>query len=299
MIGEGKPMDQYEEISLKDLILIILKGWKWIVGSTLLIVGIAVVVFMVGNITTYSLSSQATLHYSQNYVTEYGSFESNLLKAEDVLLLIQDDFYEELQTMTAHEFAVEDLTPYITFKVTAPNSIVIDYTGLSKVDLENLQSNVANRLSLFLSEKLQKKAQEFFIKFNTEEMMSAAFRIKNNEELIILFEAELSKTSLALANGLINPVYSSLAEKVQALKNENIVLNYTLSLKQKKIENLNTLEVEESLPFVAIYADIENTTQVIETQQFSAKTLFPISLVLGVMVGVFVVLFLNYWKTAK
>lgn len=299
MTGEGKPMEQYEEISLKELLLIILKGWKWVVSSTLLVLGIAIIVFMVGNKTSYSLTSTAKLHYNQEYVTEYGTFKSELSKAEDVLLLIDDQFYKNLQDVTTHSFSVEDLKPFVSFVVSAPNTFTINYSGLEKVDLENLQSNVSNTLSKYLSEALQTKAKEQFIGFVANEMMNTSFESKSNTEIITILETELIKVPYTLSNNLINPAYNSLASKIQELKNENLVLNYTYTQKQTQLDNLNTLDFEETLPNIGIYSDIENNTNVVETKQFSAKTLFPISLVLGVMVSFFIVLFMNYWKTAK
>ena len=291
-------MENYEEISLKELILLLVNGWKVILLTTLLILGIASSVFVFANPETLTLSSKATLTYSPNYVTRYGSFNSGLNKAEDVLTLIQDDYYDSLQETTTYTFPVEDLKPHITFSVSAPNELTLTYTGLDKVSLEILQSNVAHTLSTYLSTQLQDKAKKQFLLELSNARIQASMDYKKNEELIALYDTELKNTEMLLTSTILNPAYASIASRLQDLKNSNLVLEYTSSQIDKHTKELNTLDYEETLPFIGIYADVVNNTDVVVTQQFSAKTLFPISLVLGVMVGVFLVLFINYWKSA-
>lgn len=292
-------MEQYEEISLKELILLLLKGWKLILASTLITLGLAVGVFMFANQETYSMSSKATLTYNPNYVTSYGNFNSGLSKAEDVLALIQDDYYEDLQDTTSYMFPVENLKPHITFSVSSANTLSIAYSGLDEVSLQNLQSNVYHTLSAYLSTQLQDKAKKQFLLELSNASIQASVDYKKNEELIALFETELENTEMLLTSTIINPVYASLSSRLQEFKNTNLILEYTMKQKIKQIDELNTLDYEDTLPFIGIYADVANDTQVASSQQFSAKTLFPISLVLGVMFGVFVVLFMNYWKSAQ
>lgn len=292
-------MEQYEEISLKKLILLLLKGWKIIFLSTVVLLLIGLGVYNFGNQTTLSLSSTAQLSYFPSYITAYGTFNSGLEKGEDVLNLIEDDFYKELQDVTSYEFPVDQLKPYVSFSVSAPNTLKITYTGLDETSLQNLQSNVSHSLSIYLSTSLQDKAQQQFLLALSNSSIQAALDIKKNEELIALFEAELSQTDMLLSSNLINPAYASLASRIQDLKNTNLILNYTSTLLAKQIEELNTLDHEDTLPFIGIYADITNDNTVISSQQFNIKTLIPISLVLGMMVGIFIVLFMNYWKNTK
>lgn len=291
--------EQYEEISLKELILLLLKGWKTIIVSTIITLSIAIGLFFVGNSTTYTLSSKAILSYFPSYVTQYGIYNSNLAKTEDVVVLIQDDFYEGLQDVTSYQFSVENLKNYVAIKVGTNNTLEFTYSGLNSVDLQNLQSNVDHTFGIYVSKALQENARKYFVAEGTNSMLSAANKLTTNNEIIPLLETELKQIPMTVSPNLINPAYSSLASKIQDLKNENIILNYTKAQKFKQIEDLQKLNLEETLPTVGIYAEFTNDPNVVATQQFNAKTLFPISLVLGLMVGIFLVLFINYWKTAK
>lgn len=292
-------MEQYEEISLKELLILLLKGWKWIVVTTLITLLLSVGVFLFENTVSYSTQSKVDLSYQSNFVTVYGTYDANLTKAEDVVALIGDDFYESLQSVNSYSFSADDLKPYISISVSAPNTLVINYSGLSEVDLQNVQSNVAHTLSQYLSHALQVKAQKQFITESNNAIVQASVELKKNEELITLFEAQLIGVSPTLNGSIINPIYNSLSLRIQDLKNNNLVYAYTQDQKLAMIEELNTQDFEDTLPNIAVYATFEHDQNVTETSQFSATTLFPISIVLGLMVGVFIVLFMNYWKTAK
>lgn len=292
-------MEHYEEISLKELILLLLKGWKIIVLSTVVLVLIGLGVYTFGNQTTLSLSSTAQLSYFPSHVTAYGTFSTGLGKAEDVLTLIEDDFYKELQDVSSYEFSENNLKPYVSFSVSAPNTLKISYTGLDKTSLENLQSNASHYLGDYLSTKLQEKAQkQFLIELNNDSLQTA-LDLKKNDELISLFETELKNTDMLLTSSIINPTYASIASRIQDLRNTNLLYEYSFNQKTKQIEELNSLDFEETLPLIGVYAEVNHNKNLVSTEQFSLKTLIPISFVLGSMIGVFIVLFVNYWKNTK
>lgn len=292
-------MEQYEEISLKDLILLLVRGWKILILSIVVIMVIALGVFILGNQETYSLSSKATLSYNESHMTVYGNFDVGLNKAIDVLAFIQDDYYEDLQDVTFYEFPVKDLKPYIRFIAIEPDKVTITYSGLDRISLHNLQSNVNRTLSNYLSHRLKDNAKRHFLVELSNAMQQESYDLIKNEELIILLEAELAATNILMNNNIINPSYVVIATKIQDLKISNIELNYALNLASNQMKMLETSGYEDTLSSIVINVDTVDETTVTIHQRFNNNTFFPISFVLGLIIGVLIVLLKNYWKNSK
>lgn len=289
----------YEEISLKELILLLLKGWKTVLISTVLVMFIAVGIFFTANPVTKTLQSDVSVLYQLNYITSYGVYSSNLNKTEDVIALIKDDFYQEVIEASKLEVSMDELKGMMSITVESDNSFTVSYTGQDEAELKLIQDTVSKSLTSYLTEVLQKDATEFYNKKIIETLQNSSQEMSKNNDLVALFETQLQDIPMTLSATIINPSYSSIAYKIQELKNANLVLGYTFDKALQQQEELGKNQTDESLSFIGIYTEFTNNPSIVSTRQFSAKTLFPISFVLGGMIGVFLVLFMNYWKTAK
>lgn len=299
MYLSGENMEYNEEISLKELVLLLFSEWKIIVISTIVMIMISLGVYTTVNHETYSVKSNAILTCTTSFRTDYGIFDSNIKDLEDILALIGNDYYDSLLTVNSYEFPVSNLKPYVSIQTISQDSITITYSGLDVNSLHNLQLNVSQTFSSYLSTQLQTEARNYFVSELSNDVFQDTQEIKRNEDLISLFLKQLDSTDMFLTYNSLSPAYVSIATKIQDLKNINLSLVYLKSIKEKQIEELKDQDNLDSLSTITINVEITNDDTVTMTQLFPARSLFPIGFGLGLLIGIFVVLLKNYWIKAN
>lgn len=134
-------------------------------------------------------------------------------------------------------------------------------------------------------------------------------QLSDKMQILQYLENELSKTQKLINSNVVNPEYSTLSSqfvqskrdiaeinfaikeieinipKIKAYKSNNDTFEkYLLSSQQLFINNL-----------VIIYSNEINST----LYRFNSKTLFPVSILTGSSIGVFIIFFKNYWQNNK
>lgn len=301
-------MQDYEEISLRDLILLLVKGWKLIVSTTLIVLGIAILVFFMTNSTTFTTSTLTELTFKPEFTSKYGQYTLPQSKAEDFIGILKDESFMEYLSATT-EIDNNRINTILTFTPINTNEFSISISSENDdeamIIMRTLEEHSEDYINFIVSEKM-------FSTFETSLKTKLIGMEKNRfdkQKMITYFEAELVKTNPLLNNNLINPVFSSLSSHLVQAKATIAELDFSM-LENKEfsteikdiLEKLATFEdylrVDQKLDTPHVKLDFKDAKQS-ESQRFSAKTLFPVSLILGIMLGIFVVFFKNYWTSSS
>ena len=297
-------MQEYEEISLRDLILLLLKGWKLIATTTIVVMAIAIGVFFTLNSTTYSASTQVKLAFKPDFTSKFGPYTLPQTKAEDFVALLKEDaFIDNLSTLT--EYSSDQLNSFLTLTPINTTDFTINVTGSSAEEPVIIMTAVKGSAEKYINYVVAKK---MFTTFETSYRARQVGLEKSKidkQKMFTYFETELKSTTPLLNNNVINPVFSSLSANLVQVKATLAEIDFSIietsdylneiennldnlkSFDNFEVENLNLVSSKVEFSF----KDINQ----IETQRFNATTLFPVSLILGIMLGVFIVFFKNYW----
>ena len=303
-------MQEYEEISLRDLILLLIKGWKQIASATLVSLIIAVGVFFTLNVTTYTASSQVGLDFSPEYSSKFGPSTLPWTKSEDFINLLKDD------TFINHLSSVSKIDS---------NQLKVSLNYIP-VDTYNFTLSVSGPISdeAFQIMKIAKESVELYQDYVnfllSRHMLSTfdySFRTKlvgiqeskaDKQKMLTYYEAELSNTTPLINNNVVNPIFSNLSANLVQMKASITEINFSIDEINDNLQEIDdylfiassfeSFRVNKSSidgPRVSfVFSDINIT----KSQKLSAKSLFPVSIILGVMLGVFIVFFKNYWSNS-
>ena len=304
-------MQEFEEISLRDLILLLLRGWKLIVATTLVSLVIAIGVFFTLNVTTYTATSQVRLTFSPDYNSKYGSYTMPWSKVEDFINLLKEDtFIDRLSSVS--ELDSNQLKTSLNYIPVNTNDFTMSVSG----PISNEASEIANRAKE--SVEIYQDYVSFIVSRHMFSTFDSSFRSKlvdlqesktDKQKMLTYFETELNNTTPLLNNNVVNPVFSNLSANFVQMKTSIAEIDFLIdeiNEHLKEVENnLNNLSSIESFitnkpnidgPRVSfVFSDISLT----KTQRYNAKSLFPISTILGAMLGVFLVFFKNYWTNSS
>ena len=297
-------MQEYEEISLRDLILLLLKGWKLIAATTIVVIAIAIGVFFALNSTTYTASTQVKLTFKPDYTSKFGPYTLPQTKAEDFVALLKEDaFIDNLSTLT--EYSSDQLNSFLTLTPINTTDFTINVTGSSAEEPVIIISAVEGSAEKYINYVVAKKMLTTFETSYRARQVGLEKSKIDKQKMFTYFETELKSTTPLLNNNVINPVFSSLSANLVQVKATLAEIDFSIietsdylneiennldnlkSFDNFEVENLNLVSSKVEFSF----KDINQ----IETQRFNATTLFPVSLILGIMLGVFIVFFKNYW----
>lgn len=300
-------MQEYEEISLRDLILVLLRGWKIIIATTVVILVISIGVFFTMNSTTYTVSTQARLTFNPEYISKFGPYALPQTKAEDFIMLLKEDtFIDHLSDLTEIDQdklkAIFILTPINIFDFT------INVTSGNTEELKVVMNALKNSSKDYINYSVSKK---MFTTFDTSYITKLDVierATSDKQRMLSYFENELLNTNPLLNNNVVNPVFSSLSSHLVQTKATIAELDFTT----KEIKDFK-LETEKNIKYLSSFENYIKNRSIIESpqieldfndniqsesQRFSARTFFPVSIILGVMLGVFIVFFKNYWTNS-
>ena len=297
-------MQEYEEISLRDLILLLLKGWKLIATTTIVVMAIAIGVFFTLNSTTYSASTQVKLAFKPDFTSKFGPYTLPQTKAEDFVALLKDDaFIDNLSTLT--EYSSDQLNSILTLTPINTTDFTINVTGSSAEEPVIIISALEGSAEKYINYVVSKK---MFITFETSynaKLVGLEKLDSDKQKMLTYFETELKSTTPLLNNNVVNPVFSSLSAHLVQVKASLAEIDFSaietkeyLNEIENNLDNLKTFDDFKMNNYNFDSPKIELSFNEIiqnESLRFNAKTLFPVSLILGIMLGVFIVFFKNYW----
>ena len=300
-------MQEYVEISLRDLILLLLKGWKLIATNTIVVMAIATGVYFTMNSTTYTASSQVKLTFKSDYTSKFGPYNLPQTKAEDFITLLKEEaFIDILSTMS--EYNSDQLKSVLTFTPINTTDFTISVNGSSAEEPVAIMSAVKESAEKYINYVVSKK---MFTTFETSYNVKLVGLEKSNsdkQKMFTYFETELKSTIPLLNNNVVNPVFSSLSAHLVQVKASLAEIDFSV-IETKEYLN----DIENNLDNLKSFDDFKMTNHNFdspkidlsfkenvqnESLRFNAKTLFPVSLILGVMLGVFIVFFKNYWTNS-
>lgn len=301
-------MNEIEDITLYELVQIILKGWKIILITTLLAIGISSVILFTYNTPTYKSESVASIDYIQEFFTELGQYKIPYSKSEEFIPLLKNpEFIEFLSKINKLSYMEVDSS--ITLTASDINEYKLSVSNKDEDKLYELYNSIKKYSKYFIDYKLADKFIDqnelvYNLKSKTLEK-----QLSDKMQILQYLENELSKTQKLINSNVVNPEYSTLSSqfvqskrdiaeinfaikeieinipKIKAYKSNNDTFEkYLLSSQQLFINNL-----------VIIYSNEINST----LYRFNSKTLFPVSILTGSLIGVFIIFFKNYWQNNK
>jgi capsular polysaccharide biosynthesis protein len=340
-----------EEISIKELISVLLKEKKLIAIITIIAVSLtALYSFFILNTeyenkTLINVEIKETPTNGNSIETPYGTFENPYVKLDDYIRLVKDSKVLEMTagdmegTYTeggiSNRIKTEVISEGRAFAINVKGSNDEEVYSITKAHTNNyiqfLQYDLTNKAIDYLYNKndsdiniLEKKLED-----NNEDMKKAQELLKNTAKTIDLENALLSQADYSqfVSNGQFNsqdfkgqriisqevhPSYVLIANKITELDIERNNLLNSLEVAKKNVEELSkerqAMEEYKEIPSeeelnIGISQAMKNIVTIsqgplAESEEINPRyTLnFAIAIVLGLMLGVFVAFFKDYWK---
>lgn len=294
-----------DEITLKELILILLKGFKLILASTLIFLLVGVIFYYVFQSTIYSSNINARYNILNEIPTEYGVVEIRTETYDSLLTLYGEyELLSYLANQVNHEILASEILEVLQIKLSNSKQLSL----IAKSDNKDLNQTIIQSYQSIIREYANYRLQKDIITILYGRLEQLAYY----QSLIDFYQQKVNETNPLLfqnsQNTIINPQYSYYS--VALLEAET---NYfQLFLRNEPIafikEQLNSLQQNHSSFEVYLSSSIKLHPQIItitfvepievnETKTQNLALTISISTILGMMLGVFVVLFKNYWES--
>lgn len=298
---------EYEEISLKELIIILIKGWKWIVSVTL-ITTLAAIVFTLGfKPVLYESNSSFNIILPSSVETQFGTYNFPSTNVNDYISLLTSDsvingINDELKSDI-------NLREALTYTYDATKNI---NTVNTKVTLED--PKLATEIHQIWLEKFVETLEESYQQIAIEQLIAnlknkSASLISEQEsirtQLTVLktFKESLNYTKgVSVDESADNYLYYQVITNIMNLELRDYEISTTLVLYDQDIDDLEAISVlnQRNHELNVLNGAITLPTKIIEPTTSIDRGLMlntAIGFVLGGMLGVFIVFFLNYWKS--
>lgn len=298
-------MNEVEEISLYELILMIIKGWRTIILITIILILLSVGVFIFFNKPTYVTQTSASLTFNQVQYTDIGEYTFPYTKPEEFITILKnEEFIEYIASETNLEQLM--LVNSVTYNVKNSNEINISVSNSNKEMSSKILNIIKENSESFLNYYLSNEAINKLKLSKTIKLKSLNKNLLDLIRIISYLENKLLETKIYLGNN-INPEYSSIVNVLEIRKTDKKVLEFNINDLEEDIKLID--EFNSSIISFNDYLNSDSDLLISklemnfkdnksnETYQFNAKTLFPISGLLGIMLGVFIVFFKRYWHT--
>ena len=300
----------YEEISLKELIIILLKGWKWIVSFTL-ITTLAAIVFTLGfKPVLYQSNSQFNIRIPDNITTQYGTYRFPSTNVTDyTVYLTSDEVLNKVISDLDLNLSVSELR----------NSISFSYDKANGVNLVNTSVTFYNTV---LSAQVHQDWLESFkdILEETYQQLAIDSLIAQRESQIELLATEQTQIRFQLASlkTYKDTLTYDIGQSYEVSRNNYSYMKVLdkeseLNLRDYEISSLTILYNEDldELKAISVLNQLDDKLNVLNGAITLPKNIdtpstaldrglalnSAIGFVLGAMLGLFVVFFLNYWKS--
>lgn len=311
-------MQEYDEISLKELILAILKGWKIVFASlAIAVLGAFILLFGV-NTTTHVVELDGIIRFQTSYQTSLGAYTPTLTTQEEVLnQLFEYEFMISFIEQNSNKFPemelnVQSIRDIISLEFQNKNDFTIKIANSNQELVNILTSFIQSNLETYLRYKFQYSAintlKESYINANT----SIERTVVRNQELLKYYLEKLETTDAVLAPNaqmpILNPTYELYSLEVAKIQSSQSELEFSFKRNQQYLLDLDRLYIKnntfnnfkksnEWLDNVDLNFTLFNYISTYQKKQFATMLTLAISVVLGLMMGVFLALFISYWKS--
>lgn len=299
----SKYMNDVEEISLYELIMMISKGWKTILITTVITIGLSIGVYVFNNQPSYESQTTGLIVFNQNQFTDIGLYSFPYSKSEDIALMLKD---KEFTQLLSSELSIDEDNISSNLHINAPNATeyVLSISSSDQTNNELILNMIKEYSEKYVNYVASKNAAEQIKHAQAQKQDSLDNQISDKNRLLGYLNSELKDIDMFLGNN-INPAYSSLLSYKTRLEFEKTELEFS----KNDIEEVSII-ANDFLSNNASFQDYLSTNQELlisdimieygqiqtnEVYQFNAKTLFPIAGLLGIMLGIFIVFFKRYW----
>ncbi len=337
-----------DEISLKELIMTLIKGWKVILICTAIVMALAIV-YILGIVKPiYESSISGVINIPETAESKYGTYTFPSDNKLDYLNVVTS--YEVLsktkETLKLKQ-SISTLRKQITIgTVPEQNSFSITVSSSTPEHARELVKVLSANLVEELSEQYKINAIDFFMRELTVEERRLQDEMAKQEKLLTAQQEQLAKmdkvvtlkrllvddptmaASIASSKGvdlesltddvmyeeIINPNYTALEaaniefeksiQGIVVLIEEKKVFYQELVTEYEAINQYYTSGVKselktDSLDIIRSLININKTASYDESPVSPNKIMIlAISIVLGLMLGVFIAFFSHYWKQA-
>lgn len=298
---------EYEEISLKELIIILLKGWKWIVGVTLATT-LAAVIFTLGfKPILYESNSSFTLSIPASIQTQYGVFNFPTTNVNDYIsLLTSEPVLKRVSDELGTDNGNIDLKEVVSFSYDATKSVNTVNTKVTLGD-SKLASELHQVWLTVFKETIEKNYQQIAYEQIKTNLLNAIASLTSEQESIkIKLEAlNAYRDTLNYVDGVSITesadyyLYYQAILRIMDLRLRDYEITATKQINEQNLATVSTL-ASSDVAFNVLSGAIVLPTEIIEPTTSIDRGLMmntAIGTVLGGMIGVFIVFFINYWKS--
>lgn len=325
---------EHDEISLKDLIVVILSGWKAIIAITLVIVMTAAGYVLFIADTVYESHQRGIISIPESTETHFGTYVYPSTNKFDYLdQMTSDDNILKVIELHNLETSIDRYKSNIqVVSEKDRNAFQVKLKASSAEDAQNQLKTLINVFEKSIMQDYKDKARTFFMRdyyvrinrmtenlkiekdklFNYEEVLDTIEPTITLQKLVLtdpILAAQVAKekgtslenlTGQAMLEEVVNPNYYDLEKLIVEQKTNisNIESTLLQLLDQYEILESNTLEegmLEIMRSKIVFSGDASFPEKPIAPRKL---VLLSISIVFGLMVGVFVTLFKSYWKNA-
>lgn len=288
-----------EEISLKELILILLKEWKTILMITFIGFLFSIALIFLFNETSYTTTLEGSISTIDRYDTTYGVYSSNITKIDEQINLINNhEYIDYLNTLEVKSINVNP-------KVINGSDFTIQIQSNEESMTKTAANEIAKSFELYLNYNLQSKALSHFLTLNEINVVKLKESSQYTQELIKTFSAKLEGVQSLLEVSIINPTYQIIQSEITHLELAELTNTNEIRRLEKSIEKLSGqqsesfedyLESNDRFDQVTVSLLFSDKSLTQSTKRFEPLTTTAIATVLSIMLGVFVALFKNYWN---
>ncbi len=302
----------YEEISLKELIIILIKGWKWIVGITVLTT-IAAIVFTLGfKPVLYESNSYFNITIPVNVETQYGTYKLPSTKVADYTIYLTDnEVLDKVIDSLSLNISRVELNDYLDSTYDVNNGVNLVNTSVQYEDsslsvqihqiwLESFKTVLEERYQQLAVDSLiaQRESQIDSLYSEQNALRTEIISLNAYKETLTYHEgvSELESADNHLYYLVLNQ------ESDLALRDSQItttILTYQADIEElNKIAQLNQYNDKLNVLKGTITLPV-NISEPVEPIDNGLLLNTAIGLVLGAMIGTFIVFFIQYWKSEK
>lgn len=301
-------MNEIEEITLYELVQTIIKGWKGILITTLITLGFSLVIFFTYNTPTYKSESIASIDFMQEFFTDLGQYTVPYSKSEEFILIFKNAEYIEYLSKV-NELSYFEVANSISFTAIDADKYKISVSNVNEEILNKLHSSIKKYSKDFIDYILADKFIDQIESTNNIKSKTLEKQLSDKMQILQYLENELSNTKKLINSNVINPEYSTLSSQLVQMKRDIAEIGFEINeieINKPKIEvyknNNDTfekyLQSSQQLFKSNLFVTNSNDTSY-SIYRFSSKTLFPVSILLGIIIGVFIIFFKNYWQNNK
>lgn len=291
------------EISLKDLILFLFKGWKIILCSTIIVILIGSFFVYFLNYTSYSSEYRGKFYAKDSYYTEYGEVINTSVRIDTIIALLNNnEFLEFIST----DSKISNLTS-LSFTIENQFDLSIRYTSVESNSVSKVMSSIKDYTEKYLDYRLQIDSISSLISTIQNKINIENKNLGFNRILIESYQVKQNNTNKFIEHDFINPAYEVILSQITNLELKQIELQEYIKFLNNEKDKLALLNYDSFESYVAgsnqfdevsiEFDNASNDIHITQSDRFNIMISILISSTIGFMLGVFIVYFIEYWKS--